>query len=105
MVSAAGSSHLQEWASLGCEQKGRFPEETGLLERREPVHHQPRCADPCYFPVPVKLTVWGEFAAPSATFSVAFRAPLVVGDIATRMVQVAPALSVDPQVLSSRKDE
>jgi len=49
-------------------------------------------------PVPVRLTLCGLPAALSATFSEAVRVPPVVGLKVTLMEQVAPAVTVDPQL-------
>ena len=50
-------------------------------------------------PVPVRVTVWGLFAAESVNVSVPVTAPDAVGENVTPTVQVAPAAILVPQVL------
>src|SRR5207253_877202 len=54
-------------------------------------------------PVPLSATIWGLFAALSATFREAVRVPSKAGRKATCTVQLAPGASVDPQRLESTK--
>jgi hypothetical protein len=50
-------------------------------------------------PIPVRLTVWGLPVALSVTTMVAARLPLAAGEKVTLMVQLAPAATLDPQLL------
>jgi hypothetical protein len=55
-------------------------------------------------PVPVRVTFCGELTALSATLSVAVSTPAAAGLKLTEIVQLAPAASVDPQVVVSVKE-
>jgi len=50
-------------------------------------------------PVPVRLTFWGLFEAPSVNVNVPVAAPVAVGVKVTPTVQLAPAAILVPQVL------
>ena len=50
-------------------------------------------------PVPERLTVWGLPAALSVTMTAAVRVPCAAGLKVTLMVQLAPAATLDPQLL------
>jgi hypothetical protein len=50
-------------------------------------------------PVPERATVWGLPAAPSVIVSVAVRLPLADGLKVTLIAQLAPATTLDPQLL------
>lgn len=50
-------------------------------------------------PVPVREAVCGEFDASSVTLSLPGSEPMLVGVNVTAMVQLAPAVSVVPQVV------
>ena len=50
-------------------------------------------------PVPVRLTLWGLPVALSVRVTAAVRVPLAVGVKVTLIVQLAPAATLEPQVL------
>ena len=54
-------------------------------------------------PVPLSVTTCGELAALSTTLTVPMHVPAAVGVKLTKIVQLAPAASVIPQVLVSEK--
>ena len=56
-----------------------------------------------YFPVPVRVTDWGEALPVSVMVSLAVNAAAVAGVKATRTVQLAAGASVAVQLLTSRK--
>jgi hypothetical protein len=49
--------------------------------------------------VPVRLTVWGPFAASSVKVNVPVTAPVAVGENVTPTLQLAPAAMLVPQLL------
>ena len=54
-------------------------------------------------PVPVRLTVWGLPLALSVRVMAAVRVPLAAGVKVTLIVQLAPAATLDPQLLVCAK--
>ena len=53
-----------------------------------------------YLPAPVRLTVCGLFAAESVNVSVPVMVPFTAGVNVTLTVQLAPPLTLDPQVFA-----
>ena len=59
--------------------------------------------EPAYFPVPCRVTVWGEPPPLSLMASDALRVPVALGVKVTAIEQVCPAARLDPQLLVSPK--
>ena len=54
---------------------------------------------PAYFPVPCRVTVWGEPPPLSLMASDALRVPVALGVKVIEIVQLCPPARLDPQLL------